>query len=217
MAPGIGLSGGVAPESLRRMEFHISRSIRERLDLKDVLFSFTGNVVFANVAAARRLAEDLKELPGVEPGGAEQVNAGALFAMGMIDELSHALVARYRREQDPAVMAAAVQWMGAQVTPAESERLLLRFVEQFPTVEVYRGRLTAEEWLKGTTDGRSNREIAFEELLLLWIANSNPAFVPFKRLFDDLLLKQETSYKGATKGLPEFFATRPKVDASLGT
>ncbi len=97
------------------MEFHISRSIRERLDLQDVLFSFTGNVVFANVAAARKLAQDLNELPGAEAGSEGQVNAGALFAMGMIDELSHALVARYRKEQDPAVMSAAVKWLGAQV------------------------------------------------------------------------------------------------------
>ena len=192
------------------MEFHISRSIRERLDLKDVLFSFTGNVVFANVAAARKLAQDLNELPGAEGETPEQkvagqVNAGALFAMGMIDELSHALVARYRREQDPVVMAAAVKWLGAQVTPAESERLLLRFVQQFPTVDVYRGTVTAEEWLKGETVGQSNREIAFEEMLLLWIANSNPAFLPFKRLFDDKLLKQQTAYTGATTGLPDFF------------
>src|SRR6202789_2050104 len=199
------------------MEFHISQSIRERLDLQDVLFSFTGNVVFANVAAARKLAQDLNELPGAEPGSAEQVNAGALFAMGMIDELSHALVARYRKEQDPAVMAEAVRWLGGQVTAAESERLLLEFVQQFPTVEVYRGKQTAEEWLRGKTEGRPNREIAFEEMLLLWIANSNPAFVPFRRLFDDKLLKQQTAYAGATKGMPEFFATRPKIDKSLGT
>jgi glycosidase len=203
------------------MEFHISRSIRERLDLNDVLFSFTGNVVFANVAAARKLALDLNELQetetGVKADAAGQVNAGALFAMGMIDELSHALVARYRKEQDPAVMSAAVKWLGTQVTPAESERLLLRFVQQFPTVDVYRGKLTAEEWLKGKTEGRSNHEVAFEEMLLLWIANSNPAFVPFKRLFDDKLLKQQTAYTGATTGLPDFFATRPKIDKSLGT
>jgi hypothetical protein len=208
------------------MEFHISRSIRERLDLNEVLFSFTGNVVFANVAAARKLAQDLNELRDAEVGGAAetpeqkiagQVNAGALFAMGMIDELSHALVARYRREQDPAVMAAAVKWLGAAVTPAEGERLLLEFVRQFPTVDVYRGEVTAEEWLKGESEGRPNREIAFEEMLLLWIANSNPAFVPFKRLFDDLLLKKETVYKGATSGLPGFFAGRPKVAEGLGT
>jgi hypothetical protein len=205
-----------------RMEFHISRSIRERLDLNDVLFSFTGNVVFANVAAARKLALDLNELPRPEGETPEQkiagqVNAGALFAMGMIDELSHALVERYRKEQDPAVMSAAVTWLGAQVTPAESERLLLEFVKEFPTVDVYRGKVTAAEWLKGESEGRANREIAFEEMLLLWIANSNPAFVPFRKLFDDLLLKERTAYKGATLGLPEFFKTRPTMDAGLGT
>ncbi|MGA8937806.1 MAG: alpha-amylase family glycosyl hydrolase, partial [Acidobacteriaceae bacterium] len=209
------------------MEFHISRSIRERLGLADVLFSFSGNVVFANVAAARKLAEELNALPEAkaeaEGGAAGVVNAGALFAMGMIDELSHALVAKYRKEQDPAVMSEAVRWLGAQLTPVESERLLLRFVQQFPTVDVYRGKLTAEEWLKGSTEsedgsaGRPNREVALEEMLLLWIANSNPAFVPFKKLFDDTLLKQQTAYAGATKSMPEFFAARPKVSKSLGT
>ncbi len=200
------------------MEFHISKSIRERLGLDDVLFSFTGNVVFANVAAARKLAQGLNEMPGAEPGAATGVvNAGALFAMGLIDELSHALVARYRREQDPAVMAEAVRWLQAQVTPKESERLLLQFVEQFPTVEVYRGRQTAEQWLKDSSEGRPNREVAFEEMLLLWIANSNPAFVPFRKLFDDKLLRRKTAYAGATKELPNFFATRPPIAKSLGT
>jgi hypothetical protein len=91
------------------MEFHISKAIRDTVGLDDVLFSFTGNVVFANVAASRRLAQLLNELPGARKAEAEPVNAGALFAMGLIDELSHALVARYRKETDPAVMAEAVR------------------------------------------------------------------------------------------------------------
>ena len=129
----------------------------------------------------------------------------------------HTFAISPRLTLSPAVMAEAVRWLGAQVTPAESERLLLQFAEQFPTVEVYRGKQTAEQWLKGDTEGRPNREIAFEEMLLLWIANSNPAFVPFRRLFDDKLLKQQTAYAGATKGLPDFFATRPPIAKSLGT
>ena len=44
------------------MEFHISRAIRQRADLDDVLFSYTGNVVFGNLALCRALAQKLTEL-----------------------------------------------------------------------------------------------------------------------------------------------------------
>ena len=76
------------------MEFHISRAVREATRVDDLLFSYAGNVVFANVVASRKLAAALNEArePNADPAGA--VNAGALFAMGLIDELSHALVAR---------------------------------------------------------------------------------------------------------------------------
>jgi hypothetical protein len=201
------------------MEFHISKSIRERLDIDDLLFSFTGNVVFANVVGSRKLAQRLNELPETDAGSAakEPVNAGALFAMGLIDELSHALVAKYRQDQDPKVMAEAVRWLGSHVTPVERERLLLSFTQMFPPVAVYRGELTAEQWLSGTTEGQANREAAVEELLLLWLANSNPAFVPFKLMFEDKPLKQQTAYEMATTSLPGFFATRPPIADGLGT
>jgi glycosidase len=199
------------------MEFHISKAIRDKLDLDDLLFSFSGNVLFANVGAARKLAQRLNEMNGPNPGPEKIVNAGALFAMGLIDELSHALVARYRREKDPAVMSEFVRWVSQLLPPAEVEKLLTTFVKQFPTVAVYRGELSAAKWLTGTTEGVSNREVAFEEMLLLWLANSNPAFTPFRMLFEDALLKQQTSYGGVTTSLPQFFSTRPPIAPNLGS
>ncbi len=199
------------------MEFHISRSLRDRLKLDDLLFSYTGNVVFANVAASRRLAQKLNEIRGAETNPERTVNAGALFAMGLIDELNHALVARYRREIDPSVLTEAVRWFEKQAGPEAVERLLRAFTEQFPNMAVYRGELSAAEWLRGETEGLPNREAALEELMMLWLSNSNPAFLPYRELFEDSELKKETAYLGVTSELPNYFSTRPPIAPEVGS
>ena len=62
-----------------------------------------------------------------------------------------------------------------------------------------------------------NREAAFEELLLLYLANENPAFQQFRDLFDDTELKEKTSYRGVVAELPQYFATRPPVAPEVGS
>ncbi len=203
------------------MEFHIARSLRDKLDVGELLFSYTGNVVFANVAASRKLALGLNQLRDKENGGKpdpkRQVNAGALFAMGLIDELSHAMVAKYRKEKDPAVLTEALRWFSAQSGEQELDKLLRAFTERFPNSEIYSGKVTVDEWLKGSTEGMPNREAAFEELMLLYLANANPAFQQFRELFDDKALTETTAYKGVTQELPKYLATRPPIAPEVGS
>jgi glycosidase len=199
------------------MEFHISRAIREKLQIDGLLFSYTGNVVFANVASSRRLASRLNELRGSDGDPSRLVNAGALFAMGMIDELNHALVARYRQDIDPTLLVDALRWFEGQITPAGLKKLLRAFVTKFPSVDVFQGKLTPQQWLEGTSDGLSHREAALEEMMLLWLSNINPAFTTFKELFDDAELKSGTPYKSVTASLPDFLSTRPPVAPELGS
>jgi glycosidase len=199
------------------MEFHISRAIRDQLAVEDLLFSYTGNVVFANLAASRKVAHKLNEARGAaaDPSGA--INGGALFGMGLIDELNHALVARYRKQIDPAALTDAMRFFAAQIGPTQLEALLLKFADEFPNVEVYRAEQTAAEWLQGSFDGLPNREAALEELMLLWLANINPAFKPFNDLFDDSGLRQQTAYPSLTSALPAYFDSRPPVAPQVGS
>jgi glycosidase len=198
-------------DELQMMEFHISRDVRNRYQFADTLFSFTGNVVFANAAASRELAHRMNQVRDVQKHPERVVNAGALYAMGLIDEASHAVMASYRQRFDPNVMVDALTFFSEQIGPQELEKLLLTFVEQFPGNSVYRGEQTPKEWLAGSTDGTPHRAAAMEEMLLLWMANRNLAFRPFEELFEDSALAEKTAYRRVAGQLPAYFATRPLV------
>jgi glycosidase len=191
-------------------EFHVSRPARDRYGFEDALFSLTGNVIFADLAACRAFAHRMNLARDVERHPDRTVHPGALNAMGLIDEALHAVIAQYRRELDPAVMEDAVGWLASRLGDAALQQTLLAFVEDFPPVSVYRGRQTAAEWLTGSTQGNSHRAVALEELILLWLSNLNPAFRPFQELFDDRELTRSTAYSQLTAGIHAFFATRPR-------
>jgi hypothetical protein len=196
------------------MEFHISRKTRDLFQVSDTLFNFVGNVIFADLAACRQLAFRMTEVrasPGAEP-----VNPGALFAMGLIDEVSHLLVAQYRRNRDPQVTQAALQWFAARVGEDNVEKLLRTFVQEFPNTAIYRNEVNLDQWLDNSTDGLAHREAVLEELMLLWLANQNPAFRPFRELYDDKKLAESTAYKQVTADLGAYFATRPATGMGRG-
>ena len=50
------------------------------------------------------------------------------------------------------------------------------------------------KYLRADTDGAPNRQLTTEELLLLWVANQNPAFMRYDDLFDDRDLAASTDY-----------------------
>jgi glycosidase len=193
------------------MEFHISRQARERYKFSELLFSYTGNVVFANLVACREFAYRMNQVRDVEKHPELAVHAGQLYAMGLIDEASHVLMSRYRQQFDPQVMTGALDWFAAKVGADELDKMLLTFVEQFPGISVIRGLETPKQWLAGTTDGTPHRAAALEELLLLWTANRNEAFQPFEELFAEKTLAEKTVYRQVTQQMPDYFATRPLI------
>jgi glycosidase len=193
------------------MEFHISRNVRDRYQFAGTLFSYTGNVVFANMAACREFAHRMNQVRDAESHPDHAIHAGALYAMGLIDEASHVLIARYREQFDPEVMNAGLDWLSGQVGREKLDAMLLAFVEQFPGSSVIKGLDTPKQWLAGKTGNISHRAAALEELTLLWAANRNSAFRPFEELFEDRSLSEKTAYRLVTARLPEYFASRPLI------
>ena len=193
-----------------KFEFHVSRAARERYRFDDELFSWTGNVLFANVAAARKFASQINRVRNARQYPDLAVHPGALNAMGLIDEALHAVIEQYRREKDPNVITDALEWFQQRLGRESLDKALLTFSTNFPGIEVHRGKQSPAEWLQQSTAGTSHRAVAFEEMLMLWLAKANPAFTRFQELFDDSDLAKNSVYPSITQSFGEYFESRPK-------
>ncbi|GIW38372.1 MAG: alpha-amylase [Meiothermus sp.] len=190
------------------LEFHVSKSARDYYQFDLSLFSLSGNVIFANFQAARRFAEAMNAKRDLVRHPEQAVSASQINAMGLIDEMLHFVVRQYL-EQHPGVLQQALSALEKSVGPDELEKALRSFATEFPPIRVYRGEITLEEYLLDTTEGRSNHEILLEEMLMLWMANANPAFSPFSELFDDGNLERTTAYLPIIQSLETFFEGQP--------
>ena len=191
------------------MEFHVSREARDRYGVGDTLFSLSGNVILPDFRATRELARAMNLVRDAAAHPERAVVPGQLNAMGLVDEILHHVSALYRQQQDPRALAGALAVLDARFGADAVDATLLGFVRRFPPVAVYRSEVTPEAWMAGGTEGLPNREVALEELLHLWLANVNPAFEPFRELFDDGPLAGETGYASLVEAVRDHFLARP--------
>ncbi|MGB6423502.1 MAG: alpha-amylase family glycosyl hydrolase [Anaerolineales bacterium] len=197
-----------------KMEFHISRQARDYFQFDQSIFNMSGNVIFANFHAARLFANKMNERRDLVAFPEKAVRAGQINAMGLIDEILHLVIESYREQRKADVMEEALTWVYGTVGEDQVKVTLRQFGAEFPPIAVYRNEMSLEEYLAGESirvDGKviPNQELLLEEMLLLWLANGNPAFSPYSELFDDETLERNSKYKQIITSLHDFFDTQP--------
>ncbi|MCX6556667.1 MAG: alpha-amylase family glycosyl hydrolase [Candidatus Aminicenantes bacterium] len=190
-------------------EFHISRACRNLYHFNQAFFTLHGNVILPDFTATRMFAQRLNEKRLALHVPEKVIKAGSLNAMGLIDEILHFVVGLYIEQVQPQVFKKALLEMDKEVGSAALKKTLLRFCEDFPALPVYSELVQAQEYLLSTSHSTEHREIVLEEMLLLWLANVNPAFAPFRELFDDSTLKRDTAYNHVLAIQDEFFQRQP--------
>ncbi|RMI27901.1 MAG: alpha-amylase, partial [Calditrichaeota bacterium] len=190
-------------------ELLISRKARDAYQFDLTLFTTTGEVIFANLHAARLFAQKINEQRDLLHHPEQAVSAAEINALGLIHEIFHGLIARYRNEKKPEVFAEALEWLRERLSPEDLETALRRFLEEFPPLDVYLNRVDVERYLAGETAGIPHRQLVLEEMLLLWLENGNPAFGKYAELFDDTPLRENTAYLPLMEALDTFFEQQP--------
>ncbi len=98
-------------------EFHVSRQSRDRYQFDLSLFSLSGNVIFANLYAARVFAQKMNQQRDLVRHPEQTVRAGDINAMGLMDEILHLVVKLYREQKNRKAMKQALDWL-ATASPA---------------------------------------------------------------------------------------------------
>ncbi len=192
--------------------FPVSREARDRYQFDQALFAPTGKAAIETFHAARLFAQQMNLKRNLAAFPEMTIPAGQINAMALVHGISQYLFRLYC-EQHPGVLKDALDRLQQQIGPARTDQMLDRFIDQFPPMAVYLRELQRGQYLARATAGKSNREIALEELLMLWLSNSNPAFGPFLELFDDALLEYQTAYKQAIDRLYQYFGKVAEQDA----
>ncbi len=191
------------------LEFHISRSSREYYQFEENLFSTKQELIFSNFHAARVFAKTINDKRDLVKFPELAVKAGDVNAMGLIIEIFHYILTLYQEQENLHILDQAVNWLIGKFGTNELDQSLIKFVENFPPISVYKREKTASEYLEGETNGISHRHIILEEIVILWLSNLNPAYYPFIELFDDTVLEQETGYSDIISSLYDFFEEAP--------
>jgi len=197
-------------------ELHVSRPARDRYRFDEDLFGFTGRALVAHFTAARRFAAAINAGREASRHPERAVSVGEIAAVGLVDEINHILLRRFRERTDPRLLGKALALFAERLGPEAVARTLGGFCHEFPPVAVYRREQEPGEWLAGETGGEPHREAALEELVLLWLNNLNPAFARHRELFDDTPLAAATPYPQVVGSLREAFGRHRVPDDLAG-
>ena len=190
-------------------EFHINRKIRDKYQFDASLYELDGNVAFTDIQAVRRFIHQITIRLDETETAEKNLTTSQINAMGLIDEILHYVFAQYRLQVNPKALEQVEVHLTQSFGEDKLSLTLTRFCEEFPPVAVYQGKLTLDAYLNDPVEGPTNRLATIEEIILLWLANSNPAFMQYGEFFDDSDLKNQTIYPQLITSIQDYFSTQP--------
>ncbi len=177
-----------------KYDFHVSNKSRSKYQIEGSLFSITGDLIIANFHQARIIASKINETRKREDLHNHLTSAGQLNALGLIHEIFHYLIRIYEENENPGVFSRGINYLSQKLGSQGLNEILLQFTKEFSPLQVYNREISAEKYLESYTGNKSNKEIIFEELLLLYLENSNPATAALEELYSNKTLIEKTKY-----------------------
>ncbi|NIZ47517.1 alpha-amylase family glycosyl hydrolase [Entomospira nematocerorum] len=185
-----------------KREFHISSDIRRKYNFSESLYQLSGNVIFANIHGVRDFCRIANEgRPQEFAWRFSEVNA-----MGLIDEINHYIIRLYITQHDPKMWEHFLSLLDEQYGSNKRKKMIHLFAAMFEPLSVYLKQETLEDYLNQQIGNETGWHVEMEELWVLYLENMNPAFLPYRELFDDDTLKNESIYSVSITALRHYLS-----------
>ena len=187
-----------------KYDFHITGYSRKKYHIDESLFSIEGKIIITTPYQARLLSDNINTIRKSEGKADQQVTPGQVNGLGLLHEIFHFMINYYEVNVNPGVFTRSINYLKSKFKD-DLDKILLEFVNEFPSMQVYKNEMTPGDYLNGFTGSKSNKEIILEEIILLSIENINPATILLKELYDDSGLAKKTPYLNLLDETENFF------------
>ncbi|NTW52976.1 MAG: alpha-amylase [Chlorobiaceae bacterium] len=166
--------------------FYINRKARDLYHLNDPdLLLLPPERSKAQVQAEQQTEEINTRISLVKGTEVKKILPAQFHAMKLLHELFHHVIAKAS-----GLSGSALAMLDKDSSHWNTREYLGRFLELFPTHELYRSQKSTEEYL----NSKANLLETIEESYLVWLNNQNPALVQFADLLSDSELRGNRSY-----------------------
>ena len=116
----------------------------------------------------------------------------------------------FQQQLSPNTFDLAVEWLDENLKADQVNAVFEAFISKFPPLSVFNKDISLQRYFSDQSGGVFNRKQSLEDLLFIWLGNTNPAAESLRELFDDRPLDQACQYTKVIVQLDQFFDYQPK-------
>jgi glycosidase len=183
------------------LELHLNNSSRKNYLLENLIFSETGKLIVKENYQIQEITEQINSIRK-ESGEVENFyKSSDINALALIEKINHFLIKKYLLEADNLAFKSTLNRLNENYGKDEIDKIF----------EVYNSNFSGKGGidLENQIDSRPVRELILEEVILLKICNNNQAAAPYKELFDDTPLIENSRYTPVFYTMLEHFDETP--------
>lgn len=189
------------------LEFHLSRLARIQNGFnRDLLRRPAAALPVPDVQAVQELAARMNRHLGEQGRG---VKPGHLYALVLIQHILHVVIDLYRRQKEHDVFRRAEEWLTARQSAERLQETLRTFTAYYAPLSVIKTERSLDGYFAEQHGDVPGRHLMLEQMLLVFLANINPAAASSRTLYDDRELPARDDYLNIVWSLESFFAAMP--------